>query len=255
MPTLLLTLAGPMQAWGSGSRFATRQTEPAPTKSGVLGLVAAAKGIRRTEPLTELAGIRFGVRSDQPGQMLRDFQTARTLDGKESMPLSHRYYLGDAVFLAALESSDRALLEGILAQLHRPVFPLYLGRRSCPPSGPIAAEIVDGSIEEAFVTTPWKATKSHRLAQSDHASIRVETRIDAPVGEVGVERLRDVPVSFDPEQRKHDWREVVHGQEWLPNPSFTGDPLDPDPAIARANEPDVASNNSHDVFAAFTEGD
>lgn len=253
MATLLLTLSGPLQAWGSGSRFAMRQTEPAPTKSGVLGLVAAAKGIRRTEPLTELAGIRFGVRSDQPGQLVRDFQTARTLDGKESMPLSHRYYLGDAVFLAALESADSSLLEGVLEQLRRPVFPLYLGRRSCPPSGPIPAEIVDKTIEEAFKTTPWKATQTHRAALRNHDSVRVETRVDAAEGMLGAERLRDVPVSFDPEQRRHEWREVVVGQEWLANPDFRGEGDGPEGSKPDTGKSIAMSARAHDVFAAIPE--
>ena len=41
MSVLLLRLAGPMQAWGDASRFTTRQTRTEPTKSGVLGLLAA----------------------------------------------------------------------------------------------------------------------------------------------------------------------------------------------------------------------
>ena len=53
MSVLLLKLAGPLQSWGSSSRFARRGTEIAPTKSGVIGLLAAAKGMRRTEPLTD----------------------------------------------------------------------------------------------------------------------------------------------------------------------------------------------------------
>lgn len=44
MTVLLLRLAGPLQSWGSAARFARRGTENAPTKSGVLGLLAAAEG-------------------------------------------------------------------------------------------------------------------------------------------------------------------------------------------------------------------
>ena len=77
MTVVAFRLAGPLQSWGSRSRFVRRETEKAPTKSGVLGLVAAAKGIRRTDPLESLLGLRFGVRVDQPGQLVRDFQTAQ----------------------------------------------------------------------------------------------------------------------------------------------------------------------------------
>ena len=76
MTVLLLRLAGPMQAWGDNSRFTRRDTRMIPTKSGVLGLLAAADGRRRTDPIEDLAGLRFGVRVDQPGQLQRDFQTA-----------------------------------------------------------------------------------------------------------------------------------------------------------------------------------
>ena len=137
MTALLLRLAGPLQAWGAKSRFTVRATELAPTKSGVVGMLAAAVGRRRIDPIEDLLALRFGVRKDQPGTVIRDFHTARTLDGKNSMPLSKRYYLADAVFLAGIEG-DRALLEGIGEAVHNPAFPLYLGRRSCPPGQPVS---------------------------------------------------------------------------------------------------------------------
>ena len=37
MNTLLLRLAGPMQSWGTQSRFFTRDTGLEPSKSGVIG--------------------------------------------------------------------------------------------------------------------------------------------------------------------------------------------------------------------------
>ncbi|MGQ4818899.1 type I-E CRISPR-associated protein Cas5/CasD, partial [Enterococcus faecium] len=95
----LLTLTGPLQSWGSASRFVRRGTEPAPIKNGVVGLLAAAQGRRRADPVEDLAALRFGVRIDQPGRLVRDFQTERRADGT-SLPLSYRFYLADAVFLA-----------------------------------------------------------------------------------------------------------------------------------------------------------
>lgn len=254
MPTLLLTLSGPLQAWGAASRFATRQTEAAPTKSGVLGLLAAAQGLRRTDPLTELAGLRFGVRSDQPGTLVRDFQTARSLDGKDSMPLSQRYFLGDAVFLAALESTDGAFLEKIREHLRRPTFPLYLGRRACPPAGPIPTEIVDVPIEEAFDQQPWRASKVYRDEHRHFPYMEVETRIDAHPGQRGTERLRDVPVSFDPAQRVHTWREIEVGRVWLANPAFSAESAPPG-TVSASSDGAASTATTHDVFAAFTEGD
>jgi len=45
MATLLLRLAAPLQAWGADSKFETRKTAREPTKSGVIGLLAAALGL------------------------------------------------------------------------------------------------------------------------------------------------------------------------------------------------------------------
>ncbi|GAA1797064.1 type I-E CRISPR-associated protein Cas5/CasD [Leucobacter iarius] len=252
MPTLLLTLSGPLQAWGSRSRFSARTTEPAPTKSGVLGLVAAAKGVRRTEELTDLAGLRFGVRSDQPGRVIREFQTARSLDGRDSMPLSDRYMLADAVFLAALESSDREFLERLRDHLRSPVFPLSLGRRALPPAGPIPTEILEGTIETAFETSVWRAGPVERSRHRESPQIMLETRIDAAPGEIGEERIRDVPVSFDPERREHRWREVAVSRVWLSNPDFAG--VDDDESGEDDGPALAFPDGAHDVFAAMAEG-
>ena len=48
---LVLRLAGPMQSWGVSSQFVHRATETFPTKSGLVGLLAAAQGRRRCDPI------------------------------------------------------------------------------------------------------------------------------------------------------------------------------------------------------------
>lgn len=207
MPTLLIELAGPQQAWGSRSRFATRGTENAPTRSGVIGLVAAALGLDRTATLERFDALEFGVRVDQPGRIERDFQTARTLDGRTSMPLSDRYYLVDAVFLVGLGAADLDRLVEIRDALRRPHFPLYLGRRAFPPAGPLAATIVDEPLRDALAAAPWRATVSHRRrVGNQHPPL--EMFLDAQPGERADLSLQDVPRSFDPRRRRHDWRDV-----------------------------------------------
>lgn len=207
MPTLLIELAGPQQAWGSRSRFATRGTERAPTRSGVIGLLAAALGVPRTGSLARFAELEFGVRIDQPGQIERDFQTARTLDGRTSMPLSERFYLAGAVFLAGLGSPERTELEDLQHALAHPVFPLYLGRRAFPPAGPLPTEIVDSGLREALAAATWRASVSYRRALQDE-NPSLELLLDARSGEKVDLSLRDVPRSFDPRRRRHDWRDV-----------------------------------------------
>ena len=126
MATLLLRLAAPLQAWGADSKFETRKTGREPTKSGVIGLLAAALGVRRdeAEALARLTGLRFGVRVEREGQLLVDYHTAKTQDEKTSY-VTYRHYLQDAVFLAGMESEDTALLQQLQQALLHPVFPLY----------------------------------------------------------------------------------------------------------------------------------
>ena len=45
MAVLMLRLAAPMQSWGTDSKFEVRKTNREPTKSGVVGLLAAALGL------------------------------------------------------------------------------------------------------------------------------------------------------------------------------------------------------------------
>ena len=111
MPSLLLKLSGPMQSWGTQRRYRRRDSGHEPSKSGVIGLIAAALGRARTEPVDDLARLNFAVRVDAPGTLLRDYQTAKdwATDPNGSASLSTRYYLSDAVFVAAVEGDQEAL--------------------------------------------------------------------------------------------------------------------------------------------------
>lgn len=207
MSVLLLRLAAPLQSWGAASRFVRRETRHEPTKSGVLGMLAAAQGRRRTDPIEDLARTAFGVRVDQPGRLVRDFQTARSLDGFRTMPLSYRFYLADAVFLAGVEG-DAALLEGLDEAVRSPVFPLFLGRRSCPPAGAVSLGLRDGGLQAVLEGEPWQAARWWRRQQGPTVELPI-IRDAANQSEVG-EVVRDQPISYAPERREYGWRTVVH---------------------------------------------
>ncbi|GEE03855.1 type I-E CRISPR-associated protein Cas5/CasD [Gordonia spumicola] len=225
MTTLLLGLAGPQQAWGDSSRFTQRQTRPEPTKSGVLGLLASAMGRRRTDPIEDLASLSFGVRTDQPGRLERDFQTEIDWRTNKSRQLTHRYYLADARFVAAVHGPDD-LLEGVVEALSSPTFPLYLGRRAFPPAGPIRGRLVDGSVLQALTSADWTASEHHRRAQG--ARVRLPIVRDADEGEAAAETIRDHPISYDPAHRRYEWRDVVHEFVDVDNPESTRPASRPD---------------------------
>jgi len=161
--TVLLRLMGPMQSWGITSRFDERDTGKEPSKSGVLGLVAAALGIDRENwrDLEPLCRLRMGVRHDRPGVPKRDYQTAQRVisaDGSKihDTAVTTRHYLADAAFLVGLCGEDRALLERIHGALADPVWPLALGRKSYVPSEPIwmPDAVVDADLRETLVQWP-----------------------------------------------------------------------------------------------------
>jgi CRISPR system Cascade subunit CasD len=162
-----------MQSWGTTSRFDQRDTGKEPSKSGVVGLLAAALGIDREnwndlEPLTRLS---MGVRHDRQGMPRRDFQTAGCAaadtiikaDGsqaKDGGVVSQRFYLADAAFLVGMESEERFLLERIHSALRDPVWPLALGRKSYVPSESIWMKdgLQDAPSRDVLTRWPWIAS-------------------------------------------------------------------------------------------------
>lgn len=210
MPTLLLRLAGPMQSWGTTSRFDQRDTGKEPSKSGVLGLLAAALGIDREnwDDLEPLVRLIMGVRHDRPGVLKRDFQTAGCAaneymiraDGSLSKDgvTSQRHYLADAVFLVGLEGPDLSLLESVHVALQNPTWPLALGRKSYVPSEPVWLEdgIVDAPLFDSLTARPWLTTKRRNENVPDRLLISLESqdssgvlRMDQPLSSFSTRRF------------------------------------------------------------------
>lgn len=204
MSTLLLRLAAPIQSWGVASKFDTRDTAREPTKSGVIGLLAAALGRSRAEGLDDLKDLRFGVRIDQPGTFLRDFHTAR-LNEKDPPFVTTRYYLADAVFLIGLEGEEN-FLQRLAAALENPVFPLYLGRRSCPPVGQLVLGLRERDLRHALEEEPWQACEWFQKKNLEQVKLTIVC--DAQSDEHGAFLQRDLPVSFDQRHRQYGFRMV-----------------------------------------------
>lgn len=167
---LVFTLYGPLQAWGTTAVGEIRPCAGHPTRSGVLGLLAAALGIRRGEDdrLRALAdGYDVAVRVDDPGDRFIDYHTVQTpqekkkrvfhsrrdelggkLDRHEPLNtiLSRRDYLTDARFTVCLRARDASAApppQELLAALEKPKLTPYLGRKSCPPGLPFLPRIIE----------------------------------------------------------------------------------------------------------------
>jgi CRISPR system Cascade subunit CasD len=221
MSTLLLRLAAPLQSWGI-DKFERRGTERTPTKSGVIGLVAAALGRRRDESIEDLQALRFGVRIEQAGMLLRDLHMAHEVefwkkhDAKYTY-MTNRYYLADAVFLGGLEG-DKTFLAEIENALCHPAFPLFLGRRSCPPEGKLSLGIRTGkTLLEALREEPWLSGIWSRRKAEPEVHLRIIA--DSDEREADAYFQRDVPLSFDQRYRKFGFRRVSEsGIVIIPNP-------------------------------------
>lgn len=205
MNVLLLRLEGPMQAWGVQSRFGVRDTGREPSKSGVVGLLAAALGRSRDASIDDLAALRMGVRVDREGTLLRDYHTAQNIyrakGGIKETELSTRYYLADAAFLVGLEG-DKGLLTTIHSALRNPQWMLFLGRRAFVPGEPIWLPngLREGNLEEHLhpASTPW-------LKGEPRTYPLVRMIIE---DKTGSEVRTDQPISF--EHRRYAPRWVVN---------------------------------------------
>ncbi len=262
--TLLLRLAGPMQSWGTQSRFLVRDAGSEPSKSGVIGLVCAALGRPRTAPVDDLAGLRFAVRIDHPGMIRRDYHTAGGTayhraspnrrdghgiwhDGKveKQTVISNRYALHDASFLAAFEG-PLGLLRNIDAALASPVWATYLGRKAFVPSVPIRLPDAPhgpglhlGAIEQALTTIPWTpwgrtATGASRPDTAPLGKRRLQCVIDASPGDLDASEWRDdVPVDFS----LRSFRARLVRTTWVEVDELAADPLAPARRLALPEPP------------------
>lgn len=170
--TLFLRLEGPLQSWGERGRWSVRDTASEPTKSGVVGLLACALGWAADDDIRELSGsLRMGVRVDRPGVRLTDYHTIgggydspalltaagkpKWSSGGPHTELSNRDYLTDASFLVALQG-DPTRIETLAAALVDPVWVIFLGRKSCPPSRSVFTGVGDyDDLESALRGHEW----------------------------------------------------------------------------------------------------
>ncbi len=228
--TLLLRLEGPLQSWGDPSKFVIRRTMAAPTKSGVMGMLCASLGVSRADARQELAKLNellVGVRIDRPGLRWWDYHTVgagmqmRIAEGerktKSGAMLTRREYLCDASFLVAMQGDSQLIMRLRDALLH-PLWPVYLGRKSCPPSVPLLGRIGEtdtgefSDLASALRSVPWR-----RRTAGDPVPDRLECLLEWRKSRQGDVAPSDAAVWYDVAKSfdvpGHEARFVV--REWL----------------------------------------
>ena len=219
MKSVALRLEGPLQSWATQSKRGIRGTDREPSKSGVIGLVGAALGVERSddEAVRSLGELTFAVRVDRPGSLLRDYHTSGggTFRGDSSYSVfgikkgqavvSERFYLEGAIFLAALGGEEERI-EEIGEALRDPRWPLFLGRRACPPSAPVFHGVHDGEPAEVLTSLPrllpFGADEGSATPADEALRVVVEC------GPSEGDPRDDVPLSFRPGRRRHGRRYV-----------------------------------------------
>ncbi|WP_018719691.1 type I-E CRISPR-associated protein Cas5/CasD [Arhodomonas aquaeolei] len=174
MEYLVFQLYGPLASWGEPATGEVRRSSGHPGRSAIIGLLAAALGITRDDE-SQLAALRDGVivavKQLSPGVMIQDYHTAQVpgqdrkawrMTRRDELSarsdrlhtiLSTREYRCDGYWQVAVRTAAGCpwTLEAMVNALRRPRFPLYLGRKSCPPAAPLAPRVVEaGGVRGAF---------------------------------------------------------------------------------------------------------
>ena len=219
MRFLLFTLYAPMGAFGEVATGELRRSAVRPARSAVLGLVAAALGIRRPDEERHQAlqkGLWCATRMDAQGLELMDYHTMQVpgtrkgvayrtrreelLAGDLNTTISRREWRTDMFFTIALwrRGEENPGLEDIAQALEQPAFTLYCGRKSGPLGLPVNPEIIEAdNLMEALSMRQRSPVEEDvlRLLKAEGDSVEVAYDAGAPgVPEMDgrIERRRDV---------------------------------------------------------------
>lgn len=213
---LVFRLYGPLAAWGDIAVGEYRPSFAHPAKSAIIGLLAAALGIRRDEEARQknlAEACSFAVRVDSMGLLLRDYHTTQVPSTRKGVThrtrrselavddlntiLSSRDYRCDAAYSVAVSMADGAShsVQELAAALKKPVFTLYLGRKSCPLALPLQPHIVSAAtLREALETVTFGEELSGIIA-SGPAAVYWEDNSASGLERQQIITRRDAPIS------------------------------------------------------------
>lgn len=224
MKTVTIRLAGLLQSYGSEANFNYRTTLGYPSKSAVIGMIAAAFGYERDNPaINRLNNLAFAVRIDQPGRALQDFQMVHMQKGKQiQSKITYRDYLQDAVFVVAIGSEDSELIEKIQYSLRHPRFSLFLGRRANVPGGMLQTKVYEDTTPINILDSlQWQAAKWFQKKQKKQDKVQVDIVSDANLlPDQRYYLQKDKVVSFSQKSRQFEFRRIAEKSIELINPQF-----------------------------------
>ncbi|MBX9684726.1 MAG: type I-E CRISPR-associated protein Cas5/CasD [Hyphomicrobium sp.] len=247
---LVFTLAAPLASFGAVAVGERRPTWDRPSKSQVLGLIAGALGIERTEETRQnelAASLGFAVRVDSAGTVQTDYHTTQVPPARRNRRfatradelavantelrtiLSRRELRSGSHYTIALWASGaQPLLPGfgdIATALKAPVFTPFAGRKANVLMLPMTPRVVSADdVTAAFTLYDSGETDTQKQLQKDYWLIprQSDARIYADADSVPrqltdrIEQRRDIPES------RAKWRFGLRAEALL-KPTKLGD--------------------------------
>jgi CRISPR system Cascade subunit CasD len=171
---LVFLLQAPLAAMGGVAVGERRSGFDRPGKSAILGLVAAALGLDRSDEAAHAAladGYGLGLGELASSRLLTDYHTAQAPPQRKNRRfatrrdelavddlgtiLSTREYRTDAAYLVILwaRQPTRWSLGDFVEALKRPHFTLYFGRKACPLGLPLDPRVVEADDPRSAMPT------------------------------------------------------------------------------------------------------
>jgi CRISPR system Cascade subunit CasD len=171
---LVFLLHAPLGAMGGVAVGERRAGFDRPGKSAILGLVAAALGLDRSDEaalVTLAEGYGIGLGEIASGRLLFDYHTAQTPPQRKNRRfatrreelavddlgtiLSVREYRTDPAYLVVLwpRETPRWSLGQFAEALRRPHFTLFFGRKACPLGAPLDPRVVEADDPRSAIYT------------------------------------------------------------------------------------------------------
>lgn len=227
MKTILLKLSGPLQSWGTNSRFETRGTDLYPSKSAIIGMIAASLGYRRDEDekIQKLNKLDFAVRVDVQGNLLKDYHIAQKLDRRgrfDRTYVTNRYYLEDATFVVGIGHEEDSFMKIIEEGLKKPYYQPFLGRRSCPLTADFFLGLYNNDVISAIHLLEWQGP--NLWSNQNEENIKCPVYSEGDLLDSSESRLKkDYVLSFSQDHRRFGFRAETRKDILVKNPYFKKD--------------------------------